>query len=133
MVRSEIDYGQRLQKIKDIYGNISDKDLAKKLNVSISTVYRVRTGRTKTVNKNLRKKINSRTYYYKTNVMVRYDVLIDIKFARRRNIERRWFATDYTRLQDLERAFDNLLIKLSQSGTRLRVIKRNLRKRMLKK
>jgi len=133
MVRSQIDYGQRLNKIKDIYGNISDKELSKKLNVSTSTIYRIRTGRQTTINKTLRKKINSRTYYYKTNVMVRYDVLVDIKYPKVRRIERRWFSTDYTRLQDLEIAYENLLFKLQQSRTRVIVIKRNLRKRMLKR
>ena len=121
----------RIQRLKDIYG-YTDKQLAKNLNVSISTVQRIRTGKTKNINSKLKRKINSRTYYFKTNIMVRYAVLVDIRFPRRRYVERRWYSTDYTRIQDLERAYMNLIMKLNQSGKSIRILKRNLEKKRLR-
>ena len=52
--RVSVNYNKRLQLLKEVYGNISDKELAQKLNVSQSTIYRVRTGKTKTINSKLK-------------------------------------------------------------------------------
>lgn len=137
--RKPIDYSQRLEGLKKVYNVKSDRELAEKLKVSTAIVYNIRSGRTKTVNKKLKTKINSRFSYYKFSdalYMFRYTMEVSYTELSGKRV-RRWVSSDYARtIREAGVRSDDYLLRLRTDPRfygklrNVRVLKMNLEKRL---